>query len=87
LECLPAAYGNPRSFRTRLIEASKPVIQRMTIDYRNLLHDAYFRSFDWPTREFFGRGVIPKLPMPNRVAAMPTGGGRERTAIASVFVE
>jgi predicted TIM-barrel fold metal-dependent hydrolase len=55
----------------RLMEASKPVIQRMTIDYRNLLHDAYFRLAN--PRVFRSRRD-PKLPMPNRVAAMPTGG-------------
>jgi transposase len=56
LECLPAAYGNPRSLRTRrqhweadgtlarLMEVGKPVIERMKIGYLNLICGASLRS-------------------------------------------
>ena len=72
LENLPAAYGNPRSLRTRrqrwerdgvlgkLMEAGAPVIDRMRAGYLNLIRGA---SIDWKSSsEFFGRGVIPRLP-------------------------
>src|SRR4029450_6561813 len=72
LECLPKAYGNPRSLRTRrrrweadgtlarLMQAGAPVIARMRADYWDLICDA---PIDWNnSREFFGRGVIPRLP-------------------------
>jgi transposase len=72
LDSLPPAYGNPRSLRTRrqrwerdgtlarLMEAGKPVIERMRAGYWGLLRAA---PINWDnSREFFGRGVIPKLP-------------------------
>ena len=76
LEFLPPAYGNARSLRTRrqrweadgllarLMEAGQLVIARMHDGYWGLIHDASLdASRDWKnSREFFGRGVIPKLP-------------------------
>jgi transposase len=72
LECLPRAYGNPRSLRTRrlrwerdgtlrrLMQAGEPVVQRMHNRYWGLLRDA---SISWDnSREFFGRGIIPRKP-------------------------
>ena len=71
LEALPA-YANPRSLRTRrqrweadgtmarLMEAGQPVVQRMRCTYWGLVRDA---TLDWKnSSEFFGRGVIPRLP-------------------------
>ena len=87
-ESLPAAYGNPRSLRTRqvrwqrdgtlakLMQAGAPVIARMREVYWGMLRAADTDSPDWRTSsEFFGRGVIPKLPH-----AMPRGryAGRQR---------
>ena len=76
LECLPPGYGNPRSLRTRrprwpadgtlprLMQAGAPVIERMRHVYWGLMRDASdTASPDWRTSsEFFGRGVIPRLP-------------------------
>ena len=76
LESLPPAYGNPRSLRTRkqrwtadgtlprLMQAGEPVIARMRNEYWGLIRDASdTTSPDWRTSsEFFGRGVIPRLP-------------------------
>ena len=76
LECLPPAYGNPRSLRTRkqrwtadgtlplLMQAGAPVIERMRRGYWGLVRDASdTASPDWrSSSEFFGRGVIPRLP-------------------------
>ena len=72
LENLPAAYGNPRSLRTRrqrwerdgvlgkLMEAGAPVIARMKAGYLNLIRDASIDRQN--SSDFFGRGVIPRLP-------------------------
>ncbi len=76
LECLPPAYGNPRSLRTRrqrwlvdgtlakLMKAGAPVIKRMRSTYWGLLRAAGdIDSPDWRSSdEFFGKGVIPRLP-------------------------
>jgi hypothetical protein len=76
LECLPKAYGNPRSLRTRrqrwqadgtlarLMQAGAPVIARMRAEYSDVLCAASDTgSPDWKhSSEFFGRGVIPRLP-------------------------
>ena len=76
LESLPVGYGNPRSLRTRrsrwtadgtlprLMQAGAPVIARMRNAYWGLIRDASdTTSPDWRTSsEFFGRGVIPRLP-------------------------
>ena len=72
LECLPAAYGNPRSLRTRkqrwaadgtlakLMKAGEPVIERMKDQYWGRLRAA---PIDWNnSSEFFGKGVIPRQP-------------------------
>jgi hypothetical protein len=72
LESLPPTYGNPRSLRTRrqrwerdgtlrkLFEAGEPVIARMHADYWDLIRDA---PINWNnSREFFGKGVVPRLP-------------------------
>jgi hypothetical protein len=74
LECLPPGYANPRSLRTRrrrweadgtlarLMKAGAPVIARMHGDYWDLIRAAD-SSPDWNnSREFFGRGVIPRKP-------------------------
>ena len=73
LECLPAAYGNPRSLRTRrqrweadgtlarLMEVGKPVIERMKIGYLNLIC-APRSPVDKARARFSGHGAIPKLP-------------------------
>ena len=72
LENLPAAYGDPRLLRTRrqrlerdgvlckLMEAGAPVIARMKAGYLNLIRDASIDRQN--SSEFFGRGVIPRLP-------------------------
>jgi transposase len=72
LECLPPAYGNPRSLRTRrqrwqadgtlakLMKAGAPAIKRMKIDYQNRLVDASLDNRQ-SASEFFGRGAIPRL--------------------------
>jgi hypothetical protein len=76
LDSLPPSYGNPRSLRTRrqrweadgtlqkLFKAGAPVIARMRAEYSDLLCAASDTgSPDWKhSSEFFGRGVIPKLP-------------------------
>jgi Putative transposase of IS4/5 family (DUF4096) len=76
LGSLPPAYGNPRSLRTRrqrwqadgtlarLMQAGAPVIARMRATYWGLLRAASDTdSPDWKhSSEFFGRGVIPRLP-------------------------
>ena len=76
LEALPPAYGNPRSLRTRrqrwqadgtlakLMQAGAPVIARMRNVYWGRIRAASdVDSPDWRTsREFFGRGVIPRAP-------------------------
>jgi transposase len=93
LDSLPPGYGNPRSLRTRrqrweadgtltrLMEAGAPVIARMRAGYWGLIHAASDRdSPDWKSSsEFFGHGVIPKLPH-----AQPKGryAGRRRGAPA-----
>jgi transposase len=89
LECLPAAYGNPRSLRTRrqrweadgtlarLMEVGKPVIERMKIGYLNLICGASL-SGRQSTSEFFGHGAIPKLPHAQPKAAMRPGSARPR---------
>ncbi len=72
LESLPPRYGNPRSLRTRrqrwqadgtlprLMKAGTPVIERMRAGYWGLIRAA---PINWDnSREFWGRGVIPKLP-------------------------
>ena len=70
LECLPAAYGNPRSLRTRkqrwaadgtlakLMKAGEPAIQRMRDTYLGLLQAAPRNN----SSEFFGHGAIPRKP-------------------------
>jgi hypothetical protein len=85
LDSLPAGYGNKSSLQSRrrrwtvdgtlprLMEAGAPVIARMHANYWDLIHDA---PINWNnSREFFGRGVIPKLPH-----AQPRGryAGRQR---------
>jgi hypothetical protein len=76
LDSLPPGYGNPRSLRTRrqrwsrdgtlerLMQAGKPVIARMYRFYWGMIGAASdMDSPDWKTSsEFFGHGVIPKLP-------------------------
>jgi transposase len=76
LDSLPAGYGNPRSLRTRrqrweadgtmarLMKIGAPVIARMRNAYWGELRAASdIDSPDWKhSREFFGRGVIPRLP-------------------------
>ena len=76
LESLPVAYGNPRSLRTRrqrwqadgtlakLMQAGVPAIARMRDVYWGRVCAASdVDSPDWRTsREFFGRGVIPRAP-------------------------
>jgi transposase len=77
LESLPVAYGNPRSLRTRkqrwerdgtlakLMEAGEPAIARMHRNFWGYIRqhtiaasaDGYRNS-----REFWGRGVMPKQP-------------------------
>jgi len=71
VEALPA-YANPRSLRTRrqrweangtmarLMEAGQPVVQRMRRAYLDLVRDATLDGQH--SHEFFGRGVIPRLP-------------------------
>ena len=68
LESLPAAYGNPRSLRTRrqrwqadgtlakLMQDGEPVIRRMREEYFELVRNASFvGGRDWRTSEkFFG---------------------------------
>jgi transposase len=73
LESLPG-YANPRSLRTRrqrweadgtlskLMEAGAPVIARMRADYYGMARDASIKH----SSEFFGRGLIPKLPHTER---------------------
>jgi transposase len=71
-ECLPVGYPNPRSLRVRrlrwqqegcwdqILTAARPAIARMHRDYWGLIRDA---SLDWKnSTQFFGRGVIPRLP-------------------------
>ena len=77
LESLPAAYGNPRSLRTRkqrweasgtlprLMEAGEPAITRMRDVYWGRIRDhTIAASADGyrNSREFWGRGVMPKQP-------------------------
>jgi transposase len=76
LESLPAGYGNPRSLRTRrqrwqvdgtlqkLLQVGAPAIARMRRYYWGLVRDASLVDGpDWrSSSEFFGRGVIPRLP-------------------------
>jgi len=72
LDSLPPAYGNAQSLRSRrrrwerdgtmarLMQAGEPVVARMHRDYWGLIRDA---SLDWKnSSEFFGKGVIPRLP-------------------------
>ena len=76
LESLPAGYGNARSLRTRkqrwqtsgtlakLMEAGQPVIARMHRNYWGAIREnTLSNSVDWSnSREFWGRGVMPKQP-------------------------
>jgi hypothetical protein len=75
-DSLPKGYGNAQSLRSRrrrwsadgtfdsLMQAGAPVIARMKANYWGLLAAASdIDSSDWrSSSEFFGRGVIPKLP-------------------------
>ena len=77
LESLPAAYGNPRSLRTRkqrweasgtlakLMEAGAPAIERMHGIYWGLIRERTIaaRANGYQnSSEFWGRGVMPKQP-------------------------
>ncbi len=77
LDSLPAAYGNPRSLRTRkqrwaadgtlhrLMEAGEPIVARMRADYWGLIRgatlDASANNYQ-NSREFWGKGIMPKQP-------------------------
>ena len=76
LKSLPPGYGNPRSLRTRrqrwtadgtlakLMKAGEPVVQRMRRLYWGTIREHTLDcSLDWKnSREFWGRGIVPKQP-------------------------
>lgn len=92
LDCLPAAYGNPRSLRTRrqrwqadgtlarLMEAGAPVIERMRNTYLGWVRDA---TLDWQnSTEFFGRVVISRQPHMQPKIRRPAALNRRQPAAA-----
>lgn len=92
-ECLPAGYPNPRSLRVRrlrwqqegcwdrILAAAKPTIARMHRDYSGLVRDASLDRVN--STQFFGQGVIPKLP---RLQPRGRYAGRQRRTVPAIEV-
>jgi putative transposase len=74
VDCLPPGYPNPRSIRTRrktwakdgtldrLMLAGRSAIARMKRNYWGLIRASDAEPTWQTSREFFGHGVIPRLP-------------------------
>ena len=77
LDSLPAAYGNKSSLQSRrrrwtadgtlakLMQASAPIVARMRAAYYGAIRDATLEASanDYRnSREFWGRGMMPKAP-------------------------